>query len=226
MIANPATLQQGTDQAKQAIATGQISSDAIMSHLLRLKTTRSPALPELLETTLRVEELTPGWVSLSSLPFLANLYLDKARPKELTTRFILVAIRTTRLPNDQLAKMPTKGWVLGILNAVLLPVQEHVPALYPEVIERIRLLMPSGTKLQEERRAAEERIRTSTDQLEQLIAEANSATDVSYKRQLLYRAAELSKDRLEFRRAADLAVRQKPQSSSKQPRLDLNWAIF
>ena len=103
--------------------------------------------------------------------------------------------------------MPTKGWVLGILNAVLLPVQEHVPALYPEVIERIRLLMPSGTKLQEERRAAEERIRTSTDQLEQLIAEANSATDVSYKRQLLYRAAELSKDRLEFRRAADLAVK-------------------
>jgi len=207
MIANPTTIQQGTVQAKQAIMTGQISSDAILSHLLRLRSTRSPALPELLETTLRVEELNPGWVSLSSLPFLANLYLDKSRPKELTTRFILVSVRATRLPNDQLAKMPTKGWVLGILNSVLLPVQEHVPALYPEVVERIRLLMPSGTKLQEERHAAEERIRTSTEQLEQLIAEANSATDVSYKRQLFYRAAELSKERLEFRRAVELAVK-------------------
>ncbi|PYS69735.1 MAG: hypothetical protein DMF69_15980 [Acidobacteria bacterium] len=207
MISNPATIQQGTAQAKQAIATGQISSDAIVGHLLRLKSTRSPALPELLETTLRVEELTPGWVSLSSLPFLANLYLDKSSPKELNTRFILVSVRATRLPNEQLAKMPTKGWVLGILNSVLLPVQEHLPALYPEVVERIRLLMPSGTKLQEERHAAEERIRTSTDPLEQLIAEANSATEVSYKRQLLYLADELSKDRHEFRRAADLAVK-------------------
>ena len=220
MLSDPQTVKEGTQMAKEAILSREVSADAILGQLIRLQITRSPVLPDVLDTTLRLEEQHPGSLPLSLLPFFTRFYLDKSIPAEVATRYVNAAVRATRVTNEQLAQIPVRGSVLTLLTGIQARAQTAAPDLYPEIMSRLGS-MERPSKAKETRQAADERIRTATDPLEQTIQEAKSTSVPLFRKQFLYQAAGLAHDRKEIRRAAELALQAEEGSNPKSTNSNL-----
>ena len=219
MLQDPETSAAGLDLAKAAILSGQISGDAMLGPLLRLQVSQSPHLSDLLSAVLLVEEKQPGTLPLRSLPFFSSVFLDKSVAPEVAGRFVFVAVRASRLSAEEFAKPAVRGPVTTVLNAVAGPAKRLAPELYPEIAGRLSSLNPNSPNITETRLAAEERILKASDQLEQLISEADSVSDEGLKTSFFVRAARLAKDQGQFSRAVDLVMK-----TTKERAVDNNGA--
>jgi len=207
MLSNPETSAAGINLAKAAILSGQVPAGAMLGQLLSLNAAHSPHLPELLSTVLALEEKQPGLLPLRLLPFFTPLFLEPSIPPEITTRFVSVAVRASRLTAEELANPAVRGSVKELLNGIIGPAQRLTPALYPEIASRLGSLDTTAPNRTESRLAAEERIQKASDQLEQLISEANATSDEQLKTQFFFRAAKLAKEQGQLSKAVDLAMK-------------------
>jgi hypothetical protein len=132
-------------------------------------------------------------------------FLAKTNPAELEIRFLQAAIRSTRLQPEELADPTTRSQVVQTLRGIMEPTKLLAPALYPELATRLDSL-GANTNAQMQREAAQERIRTSPNQLEQIEAEAEKTADSGFKSALLDRAARLALSQGKLHKAVDLAV--------------------
>jgi tetratricopeptide (TPR) repeat protein len=152
------------------------------------------------------------------MPFFSPLFLEKSVPPEILTRYLFVAVRSSRLSPAELADPTVPGSVNELLNGLIIPAKQLAPALYPEIASRLGSLSRTALNTTETRLAADERIEKASDQLEQLISEANSASDETLKKQFFFRAARLAKEQGQLSKAVDLAMkvdeRDKDQSGS------------
>ena len=191
----------------------------MLGPLLRLQVSQSPHLSDLLSAVLLVEEKQPGTLPLRSLPFFSSVFLDKSVAPEVAGRFVFVAVRASRLSAEEFAKPAVRGPVTTVLNAVAGPAKRLAPELYPEIAGRLSSLNPNSPNITETRLAAEERILKASDQLEQLISEADSVSDEGLKTSFFVRAARLAKDQGQFSRAVDLVMK-----TTKERAVDNNGA--
>jgi len=205
LLNDPAEAANAREKAKAAILTGQVAPANLLGHLLRLKNVNRNAPPDLLAAMLFVEEQRPGFITLRLTPFFTSIFLVKTNPAELQSRFLLTAIRSTRLRPEEFADPIIRSLVVQTLRGIREPTKLLAPALYPELATRLDSL-GANTNAQMQREAAEERIRTSPNQLEQIEAEAEKSADNVFKRALLDRAARLALTQGKLRKAVDLAV--------------------
>ena len=207
MLSNPETSAAGLNLAKAALLSGQVSAETMLGELLRLNATHSPHIPELLSATLTLEEKQPGTLPLRLLPFFSSVFLDKSVSPEIVTRFLFVAVRSSRVSEEELAKPTVGSPVRTLLNGIIMRAKQVAPELYPEIASRLRSLNPKSPNITETRLAAEERIQKASDQLEQLISEANSASYDGMRTSFLFRAARLAKEKGQLSKAVDLAMK-------------------
>lgn len=204
MLKNSETSVAGLNLAKSAILSGQLSAHAMLGQLSILQSTNSPHVLELLNTLLVLEEKQPGTLPLSLMPFFTSIFLDNSVPPETLKRFLFVAARCTRVSAEELGSPTVRGPLTTLLNGIIGPAKRLTPELYPEIASRLSSVSRTAFDMTEVRLAAEERIQTATDQLEQLISEANSASDEALKRHFFFRAARLAKERGQLSKAIDL----------------------
>jgi hypothetical protein len=112
-----------------------------------------------------------------------------------------------------------RSQVVNSLQAIAELTKSLAPALYPEVATRLNSLAPAAAALAE-RRAAEDRIKTSSDQLEQLLSEAQRTSDPNYRSVFLARAAGLALTQGKLRQAVDLAASAYGDAPSNSVNLD------
>ncbi|HBB97604.1 MAG TPA: hypothetical protein DC054_19660 [Blastocatellia bacterium] len=206
-LSDPAKSSSAGEKAKAAILTGQVPAGSLLGHLLRLQSTNPSSLPDLLSAILFLEEQQPGFIPLRLIPFFTPIFLGKSSPTELQTRFLLVAIRSTRLRPEDFADPTVRTQVVQTLRGVMEPTRLLAPDQYPEVATRLNAVGgETAASAQAERQAAEDRIKISSDQLEQIESEADKTNDKPFKRQLLARGAQLALNQGKLRKAVDLAI--------------------
>lgn len=206
MLSDPETNAAGLNLAKSAILSGQVPAETILGQLLRLQASHSPHLSELLSAVLSLEEKQPGWLRLQIMPFFSPVFFEKSTPPEISTRFLFVAVRTIRMSDEQLGDPMVRSSVIALLNVIAGPAKRLTPALYIEIASRVGALTIPGQNSTEARVAADERIDKASDQLEQLIAEAKSASDKRLKEHFFFRAARLAKEKGQLSKGVDLAI--------------------
>lgn len=211
---DPSKTGEASEKAKAALLTGKVPADSLLGALLRLQTTNPAGLPDLLAATLTVEEQQPGFIPLQLIPFFTPIFLAKSNPAELQERFLLAAIRSTRLRPEDVANSTTRNQVVQTLRGISESTKTIAPALYPEVATRLNALGDESGSSKSQRREAEERIRSSSDQLGQIESEAEKTTDKSYKNELFGRAARLALTQGKLRKAVDLALASRPEEAS------------
>ena len=207
MLSNPETSAAGIDLAKAAILSGQVSAATMLGQLITLLKANSPQFPELLNTVLVLEEKQPGTLTLRLMPFFSAMFLDPSVSTDVQTRFLSAAVRSTQLSAEELANPVTRTSVIELLNSIINPAQQLAPALYPEIASRLSSLSRNALNRNEMRLAAEERIQKATDPLEQLLTEANSASDEQLKKYFFLRAARGAKEQGQWTKAVDLATK-------------------
>ena len=207
MLNEPEASVEGLNLVKSAILSGQISPNALLGQLLSLKAKQSPHLFPLLDAVLQLEEKQPGTLPLELMPFFSAMFIEKSNPTEIRTRFISVAVRSSRQSAEELAKPTVRGPVSLLLDGIISTAKELTPALYPEIASRLSSLGRNSLTRTETRLAAEERIQKASDQLEQIIADADSASDETFKRHFFLQAARLAKERGQLSKAVDLATK-------------------
>ena len=206
MLKNPETSAAGLSLAKTAILSGQISGHGLLGQLHFLQTTGSPHVSELLDAVLSLEENRPGTLTLDVLPFFTSLFLAQSVQTEVQTRFLFVAVRASRRSKEELDTIPVRAQVRQLLNGIIIAAKQFTPALYPEIASRLNSIDRTPNII-EMRLAAEERITKASDQLEQLISEANSASNEQTSKHFFFRAANLTKEQGQLSKAVDLAMK-------------------
>jgi len=206
MLSNPETSAAGLSLAKSAIESGRVSGETLLGQLLSLKEKHSPHLPEFLNAVLTLEEKQPRTLRLQIMPFFSSLYLDESVAPEIATRFLFVALQSTRLSPEEFTNGITRSSATTLLNSIVAPAQRLAPQLYPEIMGRLRSISSISAGITGDRLVAEERIQKAGDQLEQLITEANSAAYEQLRTHFLARAAKLAKEQGQLSKAVDLEM--------------------
>jgi hypothetical protein len=160
----------------------------------------------LLAAVLTVEEQKPGFLPLQLFPFVGAVFLAKSVPVDIQTRFVAMIVRRTRLSPEELANSIVRSQVTSALTAIAESTKSLAPELYPEIVTRLNSIDPAANAMRAERQAAEDRIKTSSDQLEQMQSEAERTSDPNYRSGLLARAGGLALTQGKLRKAIDLAV--------------------
>lgn len=220
MMSDPAKASTAGEKARAAILTGEVSAASLMGQFLQMQHSNTPGVAPLLAATLTVEDQRPGFLPLHLMPFLAGVFLDKSVPAEIQAKFISTAVRSIRLSTEAMADPITRSQVSSALQAILEPAKSMAPALYPEVASRLNTLAPGATAKRAERQAAEDRLKTSSDQLEQMQTEASRTSDSTYRASLLNRAARLALEQGKLRKAADLGCAAYGDAPSNSAYLD------
>ncbi|HEX3084014.1 MAG TPA: hypothetical protein VHP99_05795 [Pyrinomonadaceae bacterium] len=219
-MSDPAKASSARERATADILTGEVPLSTVMGHLLRLQNSNPSGLAPLLSATLTVEDQTPGFFPLRLFPFLAGVFLANTTPAEIQTRFVALIVSRTRLSTEELADFVVRSQVANALQAIAEKTKSLAPALYAEVATRLNSLAPAATAMRAERQAAEDRIKTSSDQLEQMQSEAERTSDSNYRSGLLARAGGLALTQGKLRKAIDLAVSAYGDASANSIYLD------
>jgi hypothetical protein len=218
-LRDPNRQSAGIEAAKKAILTAQVPDSNILGDLLMNQSNPAVFL-ELLTAALSTDERQPGAISLKLLPFFSAMFLKESNPIELRQRFIQHAVVRSRLQPEELDDVVVRGQVISLLRAIIRPTSVIAPALYPEVATRLNLLSPGTEAAGRTRQAVEDRIKASSDQLEQTISEAEGTSDPTYKTELLDRAARLALKNQKLRKAIDLALRAYTEPADQAQYLD------
>lgn len=223
MLSNPETSAAGLNLAKSAILSGQVSAETMLGQLISPNATHSPHLPELLNAVLVLEEQQPGALPLRVMPFFTSVFLAESVPSEIQMRFLVVAVRSSRLSAEELANPMQRSLVTTLLNGIINRAQQLTPALYPEVAARLSSVDRTALNRIETRLAAEERIQKASDPLEQLIFEANSASDEQLKKHFFLRAARQAKEQGQVSKAVDLVMKTVNDSDRNKDQSQPSW---
>ena len=223
LLSNSETSAAGLDRAKSTILSGQVPPEAILGQLLTSGIKQSPHLSELLGAVLSLEEKQPGTLSLRWMPHFTSFFLEKSVPPEMKTRYVSVVVRASRVSAEELANQVVLSQVSQLLNGIIILAQQFAPALYPEIASRLSSLNKGYPNRTDARLAAEERIQKASDQLEQLMSEADSAPDEQLKKAFLFRAARLAKDRGQLSKAVDLAMKVESGSAVENDNNNPTW---
>jgi hypothetical protein len=223
-MSDPLKASSAGEKAKAMILSGEVPGTTVMAHLPRLQSSNPSGLAPLLSATLTVEDQTPGFLPLQLFPFLSMVFLAKSTPADVQTRFVAMIVSRTRLSAEAVADSMVRSQVVNALQAIAEPSKSLAPSLYPEVAARLNSLAPATAALRAERQAAEDRIKTSSDQLEQMQSEAARTTDPNYRSGLLARAGGLALTEGKLRKAIDLAVSAYGDAPSNSVYLDRSLA--
>ena len=206
MMNDPSRASSAKERAVAAILTGEVPATVLMGHLRMLQNTHPSDLAPLLSATLTVEDQKPGFIPLMLVSFFAVSFLANSTPADIQARFVSMAVRRTRLSPEELADSIVRSQVVTALQTISEPAKSLAPALYPEVAARLNSLAPAAAARLAEHQAVEDRIKTSSDQLEQMQSEADRTSDPNYRGSLLTRAARLALTQGKLRKAVDLFV--------------------
>jgi hypothetical protein len=202
-LGDPNTADQNTQKAVRLVGSGNVSIVALHGELLHLDQINSPALPQLLDATLTLEERNKGAIPLRNMFFLSYLYLKSGVPAGLQARFLAAAVNATRLSMEELRNAPEDiSWSTQLLQACIPYLQKSNPPLYAEAAARLAGLMSGNTT----EAGISDRIRDSEDPLAAAVNEADSTRDEQLKKTLLEYAARLARQKGDLRRAVDLIV--------------------
>ncbi|HEX8557475.1 MAG TPA: hypothetical protein VF668_05210 [Pyrinomonadaceae bacterium] len=188
-------------RAAQLILSGRVPVMALLGELIRLDQARSPALRQMLDATLSLEERRTGALPPLNLMFLLPLYLKETTPPDLQARFLAVAVKATQLNPVELKSDPAQfSGAVGLLQRSLPLMQRLTPSLYAAAAAQLAAL----TAGQARDNPVYENIKNSSDPLAQTMLEAERAGDRRLKEELLESAARLAKQQGKLRLAADL----------------------
>ncbi|HYW72286.1 MAG TPA: hypothetical protein VE961_14715 [Pyrinomonadaceae bacterium] len=205
MMSDPAKAGSAGEKARAAILTGEISAASLMGQFLQMQHANTPGMAPLLSATLTVEDQKPGFLSQQILPFISTVFMADSVPADIRSRFIAAVVARTRLSPEELANPVNRSMVYSALLAIAEPAKTLAPDLYPEVASRLNSVAPGATARRAELQAIEDRIKTSSDQLEQMQTEAGRTSDSNFRGLLLNRAARLAVSQGKLRQAVDLA---------------------
>jgi hypothetical protein len=198
---NPQAAAGGVERAANIIETGRVPAQDLLGELLALNASKSPALPQLLDATLRLMERDAAALPLRYVFFISHVYLQESTPAAFQVRFLNACVNAVRaLPAESRRDPVTAGWAAKLLERAMPSIQKLTPGAYAEAAAQLVALSP-GANSEE---AVYERVRNSPDQLAAAITEADAASDVRLKAELLKLAARLAKERGKLRQAADL----------------------
>jgi hypothetical protein len=133
--------------------------------------------------------------------FLSHLYLKDTMPPELQIRFLNAAVKATQVnPTELRQDRMAFSWAVSLLQRTLPVMQKLTPALYSTAAAQLASLAPG----QPRESLVYDRIKNSSDPLEQTMLEADQTNDERLKTELLESAARLAKQQGKLRLAADL----------------------
>jgi hypothetical protein len=200
---DPKTADKNMQRAVRLVGSGNVPIISLHGELLHLDQINSPALPQLLDATLTLEERTKGAIPLRNMFFLSYLYLKSGVPAGLQARFLVAAVNATRLSMEELRNTPEDvTWSAQLLQACIPYLQKLNPPLYAEAAARLAGLMSGNTT----EVGISDRIRDSEDPLAAAVNEADATRDEQLKKTLLEYAARLARQKGDLRRAVDLMV--------------------
>jgi hypothetical protein len=188
-----------------SIDNGQDPGAAILSFINQLQNDKPEAIPQVLTAIVAAAEQKSGTISLDTLFWLTSAYSSENIPLELRIRFADVCINAvgriqTSANEDQLIQ------AYRLLSNLQPIIERSAPLQY----QRSRSLLPAlSARLPEkmfEQINVEERIKQSTDPLNQMIIEADATKDESLRDELLTDAAQLALSRRQLKLAIDLAA--------------------
>lgn len=188
-------------RAKQLVLSGRVPAMSLLGELIRLDQARSPALRQMLDATLSLEERQTGALPPLNLLFLSPLYLKETTPPELQARFLAVVVKATQLNPVEVKGNPEQfSGAVSLLQSTLPAIQRLTPALYATAAAQLAAL----TAGQSRDDSVYENIKNSSDPLAQTMLEADRAGDKRLKEELLESAARMARQQGKLRLAADL----------------------
>ncbi|HEV2707558.1 MAG TPA: hypothetical protein VGV59_16695 [Pyrinomonadaceae bacterium] len=189
---------------RNILRSGKDPGTIILYILERLQQESPTEITNLLSAILGVEEQNPGSLTIDTLFWTQSYYLAEQTPAELKARFLAVVIKTIEQKQTWTESQNLSAYRL--LSGISATTMSLMPALYPRgryLSAVITSRLPISLR---DRLAAEERIRESTDKLNQLIIEGNAATNTTLKEDFLSQAAQMALAKKQLRQAADLAL--------------------
>jgi len=209
----------GADKAvgivHRAIADGRDLGQIVVFFLNRLDKVKPAEVPKVLGSLMSAEESHPGSISSELLFTLEHLFVREQTPKELQRRYFAVVIN--RAGETEAASVVD---IYNTLTTILPVVEQQYPDIYATAGARLSQLegqMPSGAL---ERLSVDKRVSQSSDQLAQLLIEADNAKDQTLKQDLLTRAAQLAQEKGQTKTAIELALKFEPKNARERLWLD------
>ena len=204
MLNDKAGVKPAIELARAILSSGDDPGPALLFFLQQLQQEKPSEITGLLSTLLAAEEQKPGSISISTLFWISSYYLKEESPQELKVRFLAAVVNALEMGQDWADNHLLLAYRL--LNTITPVALKLAPSLY----QRIRALSSAASaRLPQSvlsRMAAENRIKGSTDRLNQLVIEAAATSDASFKDELLSQAAQLALTKKQFKMAADLAA--------------------
>lgn len=200
----------------RAFSGGEALTMTISYFLSELQRQESSLVPQLLSDILSQEERRPGTLSVEMLFWLLDPYVWRNNRDDIKRRFLLVAVAATA-ESYQWSDLGQLTSAFNLLRVTVPLIEKLIPGLYPQAaaqLATVRARLPNDTI---ERSAIAERIRQSEDTLNQMITEANSATNPSLKNGLLIQAAQLALTKGKLQLSFDLAMSASSDANSR------NW---
>lgn len=202
LIEQPDGRVQAIGLIENALRNGQRPNSTIFFILQRLQQQAPKEIPQLLLALLATEEERPGTLTLESLFGLRPFCMAAETPRELQAQFLRVTVSLLeRSQPSPIATMQAHQFLASLLPSI----ERISPQLHPRAVRILAALKTSMTPEIHERVAAEERLRNSSDRLNQLLVEARAAKDEALKNGFLSEAARLALDSKQFRRALEIA---------------------
>jgi len=199
---------QGDASAAVELMRGGLHSGADLNNVLpfflrRLETEHPAELVKFLPELLAVEEGRAGSIPPETLIVLSHFYFLDGVPLDLKRRFLAVAVRSAGA-DDVWSDQRQLLHAYDLLQRIMPRVEKLAPAIYPQVMALAASLAARLQQQRLDRTGLENRIRQSSDPLEQLISEARARENAPIKDELLARAARLALDRGRLRQAMEL----------------------
>lgn len=207
MLGQEKGVDKAVDIVQQSIAGGKDVGRIIVPFLHRLEQVGPAKVPQVLEKVIAAEEAHPGSISAGTLFTLKHLFIRERTARELQRRYLAVVMQRA---GDAEANIASAVNVYTILSDVLPVIQKQAPDLYDLASARLDELarrVPRGTH---ERIAIQKRVSQSSDPLGQLLAESDTASDLSVKNDLQLEAAQLALEKGQVQTAIRLVAKLQP----------------
>lgn len=189
------------ERAARLIDSGSVPPSVLLGELARLDHMNSPALPQLMASTLALEERAPGAIPLRNMFFLSHIFLKETTPTSLQVRFLRTVSNATHLPPVALRSDQARlSSAVQLLQRSLPFMRKLTPELYAEASARFAALAP-GIQPED---SAFDRIKKSPTPLDQALSEAESTKDARRKRELVEYAARIAKQEGKLKLAVEL----------------------
>ena len=192
-------------KVSEAVNAGETPAGSLIFFISELQKQQPALVPKLLDEILLAAETKRQTFSAETLFFLIDPYLYKNTDELLKRRFLVVVIGATR-DSYSWTDSGALTHAFNLLRVSVPLIAKSLPALYPQAASQLATVTARLPRDTVEQSAIAERIRQSEDALAQTIIEANSATSVALKDDLLIQAAQLALSKGKLQLALDTAM--------------------